>query len=249
MTHIPDSIGVASLRTHRLILTVANGGEADVFSNFSKPELAAILRAIADSYAPANAGVTCLDELFTGRPCADHAATASDPTRADDPIPLRWGLDDVLHGDDDTVTVCLSGPAPRREPYALELGPERAQALRAALAPFDSRPAPSEDVIALVRAELAAIEEVHDQLDCECEADASAAAVRRVRAVLDAHCDPAAAADVHQGDAVAAVAAVERVLAWCDDLDRAVRLRHMDPDAEHPHAIAVRTVIAQDGTL
>lgn len=47
---------------------------------------------------------------------------------ADNPTQLRWGLDDVLWGDDDTVTVLLSGP--QREPYWLELGKERAAALR-----------------------------------------------------------------------------------------------------------------------
>jgi len=57
----------------------------------------------------------------------------TDPTTADDPTPLRWGLGDVLHGDDDTTTVCLSGPA--REPYWLELDPERAAAFRRDLAP------------------------------------------------------------------------------------------------------------------
>lgn len=56
---------------------------------------------------------------------------------ADNPTPLRWGLDDVLHGDDDTTTVLLSGPG--GEPYWLELEPERAAALRDALAgPGDS---------------------------------------------------------------------------------------------------------------
>lgn len=57
----------------------------------------------------------------------------TDPTTADDPIPLRWGLGDVLHGDDDSTTVCLSGPD--REPYWLELDPERAAALRDDLTP------------------------------------------------------------------------------------------------------------------
>ncbi|MEU6661224.1 hypothetical protein [Streptomyces sp. NPDC046821] len=49
-----------------------------------------------------------------------------------EPVQLRWGLDDVMYGDDDTTAVMLSGPA--REPYWLELAPERAAALRAALA-------------------------------------------------------------------------------------------------------------------
>jgi hypothetical protein len=62
----------------------------------------------------------------------DRAASTPDPTIADDPTPLRWGLGDVLHGDDDTVIVCMSGPD--REPYWLELDPERAAALRDDLA-------------------------------------------------------------------------------------------------------------------
>ncbi|MFP3986931.1 hypothetical protein U9R90_05390 [Streptomyces sp. E11-3] len=49
-----------------------------------------------------------------------------------DPTPLRWGLNDVMWGDDDTITVMLSGPA--GEPYWLELDPERAAVLRQDLA-------------------------------------------------------------------------------------------------------------------
>ncbi|GHH30060.1 hypothetical protein [Streptomyces rubradiris] len=51
---------------------------------------------------------------------------------APEPTLLRWGLDDVMWGDDDSVTVLLSGPA--GEPYWLELDPERATALRENLA-------------------------------------------------------------------------------------------------------------------
>jgi hypothetical protein len=51
---------------------------------------------------------------------------------ADNPTPLRWGLNDVMWGDDDSVTVLLSGPD--REPYWLELDPERAAVLREDLA-------------------------------------------------------------------------------------------------------------------
>jgi hypothetical protein len=63
----------------------------------------------------------------------DRSPTPPDPTTADDPTPLRWGHGDVLHEDDGTVTVCLSGPD--RRPYWLELDPARAQALRDDLAP------------------------------------------------------------------------------------------------------------------
>ncbi|WP_405611201.1 hypothetical protein OG292_19070 [Streptomyces sp. NBC_01511] len=54
------------------------------------------------------------------------------PQPETEPIPLRWGLDDVMYGDDDTTTLLLSGPG--GEPYELELDPERTTALRDALA-------------------------------------------------------------------------------------------------------------------
>lgn len=57
---------------------------------------------------------------------------ATDIAAADNPTQLRWGLNDVLWGDDDTVIVMLSGPD--REPYWLELDPERAAVLRQDLA-------------------------------------------------------------------------------------------------------------------
>jgi hypothetical protein len=66
---------------------------------------------------------------------AERAVSSPAPAAraaAQDPTPLRWGLNDVLWGDDDTVTVLLSGPA--GEPYWLELDPERAGVLREDLA-------------------------------------------------------------------------------------------------------------------
>ncbi|MGZ2355694.1 hypothetical protein LRE75_03140 [Streptomyces sp. 372A] len=53
---------------------------------------------------------------------------AEDLAAADNPTQLRWGPDDVLWGDDDTIIVMMSGPL--GEPYWLELGEERAAALR-----------------------------------------------------------------------------------------------------------------------
>ncbi|MGR3875754.1 hypothetical protein ACUXZZ_45295 (plasmid) [Streptomyces graminifolii] len=58
-----------------------------------------------------------------------------------EPVQLRWGLDDVMYGDDDTTTVMLSDE--QRRPYWLELEPERTTALRTALA------GPTEDATAL----------------------------------------------------------------------------------------------------
>ncbi|MER6367114.1 hypothetical protein ABT255_01830 [Streptomyces mirabilis] len=67
------------------------------------------------------------------------APTAEDLAAADDPTHLRWGLDDVLWGDDDTVIVLLSDE--ERRPYWLELDPERATVLRRNLAGADREPA------------------------------------------------------------------------------------------------------------
>lgn len=47
MTRIPDAVAVASLDTHRLIITVPNTGPADVRSNLPQATAAAILRHLA----------------------------------------------------------------------------------------------------------------------------------------------------------------------------------------------------------
>lgn len=67
------------------------------------------------------------------------APTAEDLAAADDPTHLRWGLDDVLWGDDDTVIVLMSDE--ERRPYWLELDSGRATVLRRNLAGPDREPA------------------------------------------------------------------------------------------------------------
>ncbi|MEW1629634.1 hypothetical protein AB0387_19890 [Streptomyces sp. NPDC089173] len=62
---------------------------------------------------------------------AEYARRSAEPATTD-PVMLRWGLDDVLLGDDDKTTVLLSDD--QRRPYWLELEPERTAALRDALA-------------------------------------------------------------------------------------------------------------------
>jgi hypothetical protein len=69
--------------------------------------------------------------------CAPGATSIAD---ADSPTQLRWGLNDVMWGDDDSVIVLLSGPD--GEPYWLELDADRAAALRQDLAgPDGEQPA------------------------------------------------------------------------------------------------------------
>lgn len=62
----------------------------------------------------------------------DEIANMLNPSLEAEPIQLRWGLDDVQWGDDDSVTLLLSGPD--GEPYSLELEATRAAALRQNLA-------------------------------------------------------------------------------------------------------------------
>jgi hypothetical protein len=62
----------------------------------------------------------------------DEIANMIGPDFQPEPVQLRWGLDDVEYGDDDSVTLLLSGPD--GEPYWLELEPERAAVLRQNLA-------------------------------------------------------------------------------------------------------------------
>jgi len=72
------------------------------------------------------------EDIETDSASRPAAAASEDTTTAVDPTPLRWGLNDVLWGDDDSTIVMLSGPD--GEPYWLELDPERAAVLRQNLA-------------------------------------------------------------------------------------------------------------------
>lgn len=58
----------------------------------------------------------------------DEIADMVNPDFQAQPVQLRWGLNDVMYGDDDATTVMLSGPD--GEPYWLELDPGRAAVLR-----------------------------------------------------------------------------------------------------------------------
>lgn len=66
-----------------------------------------------------------------GHPTPEKPSQAAQSPVAD-PVPLRWGLNDVMWGDDDTTIVMLSDE--ERRPYWLELDPERAAVLREDLA-------------------------------------------------------------------------------------------------------------------
>uniref|UniRef100_UPI001906E6D1 hypothetical protein n=1 Tax=Streptomyces adelaidensis TaxID=2796465 RepID=UPI001906E6D1 len=100
----------ASLHEYATLTDVPFQADADQLTGIDVPQMAAELRRLRAE----------LDDR------TEALASADDPTR------LRWGLNDVMWGDDDTITVLLSGPD--REPYWLELEPERAAVLREDLA-------------------------------------------------------------------------------------------------------------------
>lgn len=89
MTRIPDAVAVASLDTHRLIITVPNDGPAEVSSSLPRPVAATVLRQLADRLdRPAE---PCGRALATGEPCPVHdPAESSAPLTADD---VRGALD------------------------------------------------------------------------------------------------------------------------------------------------------------
>ncbi|MEV6073980.1 hypothetical protein AB0L80_02515 [Streptomyces sp. NPDC052069] len=76
MTRIPDTVAVASLETHRLIIAVPNAGPADVSSNLPGPVAASVLRQIA---AVIEQPGRCSTALATGKPCPIHDATDNGP--------------------------------------------------------------------------------------------------------------------------------------------------------------------------
>lgn len=105
----------------------------------SPGRLAEIRAELADARAVAECGTGWTREEWRAvRQAFAHArllAAEVERLRAETgvtPTPLRWGLDDVMWGDDDSVTVLLSGPD--REPYVLELDADRAASLRGVLA-------------------------------------------------------------------------------------------------------------------
>ncbi|WP_432155544.1 hypothetical protein [Streptomyces sp. bgisy153] len=75
MNRVPDAVAVASLDTHRLIVTVPNDGPAEVSCNLPRPVAASVLRQIADGLdSPAG---RCETALATGRPCPVHDGPAA----------------------------------------------------------------------------------------------------------------------------------------------------------------------------
>jgi hypothetical protein len=98
------------------------------------------LRRLADEAqqpAPCGRSASMLTPCSAGDHCCEGPAGAHQ-----EPIQLRWGLDDVMLGDDDTTTLMLSGPD--GEPYWLELDAERAAALRDSLTgPGAEEPTPA----------------------------------------------------------------------------------------------------------
>ncbi|ARX81574.1 hypothetical protein SMD44_00972 [Streptomyces alboflavus] len=116
-------------------------GEADaVLAALPAPaDRAAVLREAADAIEGITFAPDPVRPTFVAACLAIHLRRMADEAQqatpsvadADDPTQLRWGLGDVLYGDDDTTTVLMSGPA--GEPYWLELDPDRAAALRDSL--------------------------------------------------------------------------------------------------------------------
>jgi hypothetical protein len=99
------------------------------------------------SASPAS-GVSESAQSPTGAPTGrlGDLPSTEDLAAADNPTHLRWGLNDVLWSDDDSVIVLLSD-AEAGKPFWLELDPERAAALREDLAGSVGAPSPERDAL------------------------------------------------------------------------------------------------------
>lgn len=95
----------------------------------ARPTRAEILREAADDLDTDSSISAAVHATARLRRMADAAERGTPDA---DPTPLRWGLNDIEYGDDDSTTVLLSGP--HRAPYVLELNSDRAAALRDDLA-------------------------------------------------------------------------------------------------------------------
>ncbi|MET9555110.1 hypothetical protein [Streptomyces sp. NPDC006645] len=115
MTRIPDAVAVASLDTHRLIVTVPNEGPADVACNLPRPVAADILRQLANSLeSPAGA---CDTAFATGAPCPLHDAPVPHPAGLD---ALLAAVADQLPADDPDVAARGLAAMPTPEQRAAE---------------------------------------------------------------------------------------------------------------------------------
>lgn len=115
------------IRTDRGSMTVWSPQEAQGAIDAYRAEVLQRESAEIVAHCPEHAdGDTCWPEC--------HCPVAEDMLRRTEgeqqpvaPTPLRWGQGDAELGDDDSVTLWLSGPA--GEPYVLELDADRARAL------------------------------------------------------------------------------------------------------------------------
>uniref|UniRef100_A0AAU2JLF5 Uncharacterized protein n=1 Tax=Streptomyces sp. NBC_00049 TaxID=2903617 RepID=A0AAU2JLF5_9ACTN len=68
MTRTPDVVTLASLDTHRLIVTLPNQGPADVRSNLPRATAAAMLRRLADELdSPPGTAIDAVLDLAAAR--------------------------------------------------------------------------------------------------------------------------------------------------------------------------------------
>ena len=124
-------------RSERLLYLrdLAKTGQAELLAEEAKDTLTASI----NDHLPADTdemAASLRRDGFGDDEIADMLGPDVTDGEAPEPTLLRWGLDDVMYGDDDTTTVMLSGPA--GEPYWLELDQERAAALRENLAGPDA---------------------------------------------------------------------------------------------------------------
>ncbi|MEU8740647.1 hypothetical protein [Streptomyces halstedii] len=205
----PEALAVA----RQLLGTTSEAKRNEIRQSYS--ELAAQAREDRDHEGAADVELKLRDREEQWRR-EDAAAVETDEER--EPIQLRWGLDDVMYGDDDTTTVLLSGPG--GDPYWVELDPERTAALRDALAGPDAAVPPAPADRAAVLREAADYVGNDDTCDCggcdSCVPNKLAAGLRRLAGEAAAGAHHPTEARTRIADALAAADGWE----WAPSFDK-----------------------------
>ncbi|GHI69994.1 hypothetical protein Snoj_39120 [Streptomyces nojiriensis] len=148
MTRTPDAVTLASLDTHRLIVTLPNQGPADVRSNLPRATAAAMLRRLADELDT--------EQLLPAPPGEAFATLTQQLTRRHRPAEAaRLAADALAHHTRelaDMLTAALDRGDPTEAPSA---GRHLISLLRSHAATLDSPPrTPNDNVLHLAAARL-----------------------------------------------------------------------------------------------
>ncbi|MFD8948972.1 hypothetical protein ACFV0B_08985 [Streptomyces xanthophaeus] len=139
MTRTPDAVAVASLDTHRLIVTLPNNGPADVRSNLPRATVATLLRHLADELTD--------EQPLAARPGEAYAMLTTQLSRPHRPTEAAHiAATTLAHHTRELAAMLDSALAPER-PAAPTVGRHLVSMLRSHAVRLDSPPRTAIDAV------------------------------------------------------------------------------------------------------